>query len=79
MGDVRKRAMIYQVTYSRIDWNKYFSGYDNYYSTCTKLFSTKEAAEEFVRQPLIEYVPTYGTTEEVKRPGEGCIDQVTVE
>ena len=70
---------VYQVTYSRIDWGKYFSGYDQFYSTCTKLFYTKEDAEEFVRQPLTEYVPTYETVEEVKKPGEGRIEQVAVE
>lgn len=70
---------IYQVTYSRIDWDLYFCGYAQYHYTARKLFQTRERAEEFVADGLYEWVPTYKKNVCVKNPGDGKIEEIPVE
>lgn len=70
---------IYQVSYSRIDWNLYFSGSMQCYYTATKLFSTSDAAAKFVADGLYEWVPTWRENVCVKDPGAGKIEEILLE
>lgn len=70
---------IYQVSYSRINWDLYFCGYMQYHYTATKMFSTRAAAAKFVADGLYEWVPTWSKNVCVKDPGAGKIEEIWVE
>lgn len=70
---------IYKVAFERIDWDAYFSG--SWACTCTaeEFFATKEKAEEFIKAPLDEYVPTWKRYETIKEAGAGEIYEIEIE
>lgn len=70
---------IYKVEYTKKDFNAYFSGAYNCYTTEEKFFTTKEKAENFVATEMKEYVPTWKREEVVKAVGNGIITEITVE
>lgn len=69
---------IYRVTYNRIDWDKWFSGCANYYVMAEKFFMTKQEADSFVSQPIIEWVPDWKTNYIVKPPYFGDIEAIEI-
>ena len=70
---------IYKVEFQKKDFNAYFSGAWNCYTTEEKFFTTKEKAEQFVATELTEFVPTWNRDEIVKPANEGKITEEIVE
>lgn len=70
---------IYKVAFDRIDWDAYFSGSWACACTAEEFFSTKEKAEEFIKAPLDEYVPTWKRYETIKEAGAGEIYEIEIE
>ena len=68
--------ILYQVEYSDIDWNAYFCGSNECHVQSTRLFTTREKAEEFVASTLQEYVPTWRKYVVIKEAGEGVIAEI---
>lgn len=70
---------IYKVAFERIDWDAYFSGSWACVCTAEEFFATKEKAEEFIKAPLDEYVPTWKRYETIKEAGAGEIYEIEIE
>jgi hypothetical protein len=70
---------IYKVNYNKFNTGKYLSGSNCYYEKTSKLFTTREKAEEFVANAEMEFVPTWKKEVEVKEANYGTIEEVEVE
>ena len=70
---------IYKVTYVKVNFDKKFCGSWDYLDTVTKMFTTREKAEEFVANEEKEYVPTWDSYEVVKGANKGTIEEVEID
>lgn len=70
---------IYMVNYTARDAGKYFSGYQNDYTTRQKFFSTFEKAKNFVASAVIENWGKFHSNIIVKEAGEGSICEIEIE
>lgn len=68
---------IYAVKYTTIDFGAYYGGCNDYYTTETKHFATKEKAENFVAEEIHEVCN--GKDWVVKKANTGKIIEIEVE